>query len=66
MQQLWDIDLLRNEKIIEDVLNVARGELVLEEMLRTIKERWAKHELELVKYQSRGYYYKFFVLYKYF
>lgn len=54
MQTLWDADLLRQERLIEDVLNVARGELVLEEMLRTIKERWAKFEFDLVKYQSRG------------
>jgi dynein heavy chain 1 len=50
---LWDIDIVRQEKIVEEVLAVARGELVLEEMLRTIKECWAAFELELVPYGGR-------------
>ena len=38
--QLWNCDVIKHEKVIEDVLTIARGELVLEEMLRIIKEFW--------------------------
>lgn len=31
-------------------MTVARGELVLEEMIRTVREYWNSFELELVKY----------------
>ena len=44
------MDILKYENIIKDVLSVARGELVLEEMLRTVKEFWSLFELELVRY----------------
>ena len=32
---------------------MARGELILENMLKTIKEFWNSYELELVRYQSK-------------
>jgi len=48
---LWQADLLKNDKIVKDILNQARGELILEEFLRNIKDTWSKYELELVKYQ---------------
>ncbi len=50
---LWGCDLLRYENHIKDVMTVARGELVLEEMLRNIKEFWNKFELDLVRYQNK-------------
>jgi dynein heavy chain 1 len=34
-------------------LNEARGELILEEFIRTIKDCWAKYELELIRYQNK-------------
>jgi dynein heavy chain 1 len=39
--------------VVRDIMTVARGELVLEEMIRTVKEYWDAFELELVKYQSK-------------
>ena len=33
---LWDIDLLKNEAIIRDVLLVAQGEMALEEFLKQV------------------------------
>lgn len=50
---LWSCDLLKYENHIRDVMTVARGELVLEEMLRNIKEYWNKFELDLVRYQNK-------------
>lgn len=35
--QLWDIDLLRNEGVIKDVLLVAQGEMALEEFLKQVR-----------------------------
>lgn len=53
VQQLQTEALLNNEKKIEDIQNVARGELVLEEMLKKIKENWNSFELGLIRYQSK-------------
>ena len=38
---LWDIDLLKNEAIIRDVLLVAQGEMALEEFLKQVTEKKA-------------------------
>ena len=50
---LWTADLIKNHKIVAEVLNEARGELVLDEFLRTIKELWGKYELDLTWYQRK-------------
>ena len=50
---LWDIDLIRNESKIKDVLLVAQGEMALEEYLRQVREFWQGYELELVNYQNK-------------
>lgn len=44
---------MRYENLIKDILTVARGEMVLEEMIRQVKEYWNSFELELAKYQSK-------------
>ncbi len=49
----WHADLIKNDKIVKDILNQARGELILEEFLNGIKETWAKYELDLIKYQTK-------------
>ena len=33
---LWDLDLLKNETVIRDVLGVAQGEMALEEFLKQV------------------------------
>jgi dynein heavy chain 1 len=50
---LWDKDLMRYEVIVRDIMTIARGELVLEEMIRAVKDYWNSFELELVKYQTK-------------
>ena len=50
---LWDKDLMRYEVVVRDIMTIARGELVLEEMIRAVKEYWNTFELELVKYQTK-------------
>lgn len=53
MQDLWNADLVRNENVVKDVMAIARGELVLEEMIRVVKDYWGTFELEMVKYQNK-------------
>ena len=50
---LWDVDLQKNKKAVYDILTQAIGENALERFLTTIKEQWAVHELDLVKYQQK-------------
>jgi dynein heavy chain 1 len=50
---LWQADLVKNNKAVAEILSEARGELILEEFLRSIKDCWAKYELELIRYQSK-------------
>jgi len=33
---LWDIDLLKNEAVVKDILGVAQGEMALEEFLKQV------------------------------
>jgi dynein heavy chain 1 len=50
---LWALDLNRYEGVIKDILNIARGEKVLEDMLRGVKDYWAAFELELAQFQNK-------------
>lgn len=50
LQSLWNAELMRYEQVVRDIMTVARGELVLEEMVRAVREYWNAFELELVKY----------------
>jgi len=50
---LWNADLTKNAKLVADIMNEARGELILEEFLRNIKDCWSNYELELVRYQNK-------------
>ena len=34
--QIWDADLQRNEAIVKDIINVAQGEMALEEFLKQV------------------------------
>ena len=47
------MDLLKNESIIKDVIQVAQGEMALEEFLKQVKETWQTYELEMVNYQNK-------------
>ena len=37
---LWDVDMLKNEPIIRDVLAVAQGEMALEEFLKQVETQF--------------------------
>eukprot|EP00052_Salpingoeca_macrocollata_P029602 m.302295 g.302295 ORF g.302295 m.302295 type:complete len:4671 (+) comp22998_c0_seq14:51-14063(+) len=51
--QVWEADLVRNKKAIEDVMLVAQGENALEEFLKQIREDWSAYQLDLISYQSK-------------
>jgi dynein heavy chain 1, cytosolic len=53
LSHLRHADLVKNDKHVKDVLNQARGELILEDFLMKIKDCWANYELELIKYQTK-------------
>eukprot|EP00919_Chromeraceae_sp_WS-2016_P001806 GHVR01004377.1.p1 GENE.GHVR01004377.1~~GHVR01004377.1.p1 ORF type:complete len:4168 (-),score=965.61 GHVR01004377.1:131-12634(-) len=50
---LWEADITSHEKVINELLSHAQGEMALEEFLRQVKEVWGTYELELVPYQSK-------------
>lgn len=50
---LWKADLIKNQKQVAEILNEARGQLILEEFIRSIKDTWSKYELELTRYQNK-------------
>lgn len=50
---LWDHGILARKKEMQDILTVAQGEMALEVFLGQVRDRWMKHELELVLYQNR-------------
>ena len=50
---LWDWNLMKFEKSIRGVLIEARGELVLEGMLKEVKNYWNNFNVELVRYKNR-------------
>lgn len=49
----WTADILKHQNEVNEILTQARGELILEEFLRNIKETWAKYELELAARQGK-------------
>jgi dynein heavy chain 1, cytosolic len=51
--KLWKADLNRNETVFRDIMAVAIGEQVLENMLAKVKEVWLPREFELVRYQGK-------------
>ncbi|XP_052769398.1 cytoplasmic dynein 1 heavy chain 1-like isoform X2 [Mya arenaria] len=50
---VWDIDLLKNEHIVKDIILVAQGEMALEEFLKQVSETWRAYELDMISYQGR-------------
>ena len=51
--QVWDINLLKNEGIVKDIILVAQGEMALEEFLKQVRESWQNYELDLINYQNK-------------
>ncbi|XP_045114160.1 dynein heavy chain, cytoplasmic-like isoform X3 [Portunus trituberculatus] len=51
--QVWDVDLVKNEAIIKNVIITAQGEMALEEFLKQVRESWQSYELDLINYQNK-------------
>ncbi|CAO1413898.1 unnamed protein product [Diamesa tonsa] len=51
--QVWDVNLLKNEGIVKDIILVAQGEMALEEFLKQVRESWQNYELDLINYQNK-------------
>lgn len=51
--QVWDINLLKNEVIVKDIILIAQGEMALEEFLKQVRESWQNYELDLINYQNK-------------
>ncbi|XP_049288218.1 dynein heavy chain, cytoplasmic isoform X3 [Anopheles funestus] len=51
--QVWDVNLLKNESIVKDIILVAQGEMALEEFLKQVRESWQNYELDLINYQNK-------------
>lgn len=49
---VWDLDLKRNESLVNDIILRAQGEMALEEFMRQVKETWTNYSLEMVNYQN--------------
>ncbi|XP_078314970.1 cytoplasmic dynein 1 heavy chain 1-like isoform X1 [Crassostrea virginica] len=50
---VWDVDLIRHEPIVRDIILIAQGEMALEEFLKQVSEVWRSYELELINYQNK-------------
>lgn len=35
---IWDADLQKNEAIVKDIINIAQGEMALEEFLKQVRD----------------------------
>ena len=53
LDNIWDMDLKKNEQVIRDIVTQASGEIALEESLKQVKETWNSYVLELVNYQNK-------------
>lgn len=51
--QVWQVDLIRHESTIRQMLLVAQGEMALEVFLKQVKEYWQNHTVDLVNYQKK-------------
>lgn len=40
---IWDIDLLKNEMTVKDILLIAQGEMALEEFLKQVCDRFSEN-----------------------
>jgi dynein heavy chain 1 len=53
VSDFWAHDILRYEKAVNEVLTLAQGEGVLEDMLNEIKSYWQGFELDIVQYGTK-------------
>jgi dynein heavy chain 1, cytosolic len=50
---VWDLKLINTEASIKDIIVQARGEMVLEEFVKQVRDTWQNYALDLVSYQSK-------------
>lgn len=50
---VWDLNLVATEAIVEDIIAQAQGEMALEEFLKQVRETWQNYALEMVNYQNK-------------
>ena len=50
---LWDNGILDRKKDMAAILSTAQGEMAIEVFLNEVRDRWSKHELDLILYQNR-------------
>lgn len=53
LDQVYNLDLKRNEVLIKEVVVQAQGEMALEEFIKQVKETWTSYSLDLINYQSK-------------
>ena len=53
LNDFWKSDLLKKEKEVQETINQAAGELVLESYIKKSKGFWKEYELELVRYKDK-------------
>lgn len=49
---VWDLNLLINSVHVKQVIDIARGEFVLEEFLNQVKDRWSIFTVDLIDFKA--------------
>ncbi|KAJ3322044.1 hypothetical protein HDV06_003645 [Boothiomyces sp. JEL0866] len=50
---LWQVNFEKKEKQVEEIINLAQGEMALEEYLKQIKGVWSQYSLEFTNFQNK-------------
>ena len=53
LKEFWNSPLLEMEKHLQEIINQASGELVLETYIKKSKDLWGNYELEMVRYKDK-------------
>ena len=53
LNDFWKAPLLEMEKHLQEIINQATGELVLETYIKKSKDFWTNYELEMVRYKDK-------------
>ena len=53
LNDLWKADLQKKEKLLQEIINQAAGELVLENYIKKSKALWNDKELDMIQYKQK-------------
>ena len=53
LKDLWNSDIQKKEKLLQEIINQAAGELVLENYIKKSKARWNDKELDMIQYKNK-------------